>query len=383
MLNRKDDLFEESSSMSFGDHLEELRVCLWWSIIWLVAGTVVGFYFSGSVVKFIQEPLHTSLQKYRSEKQIKEVSEVSQALAKEGYHVDQLMLLPDKTEHLVPEIYYIFPGQLESLIDSKVVQIPQKKENGSGGGILNEIDNLNQYERKTPADKHAGDDVVQTKRHARIQLDAEPRPFILFQKKEKLPGTTSQALGVHEGFMIYIKAALMVGFVVGSPGIFYSLWSFVAAGLYYKERKYVYIFLPFSVLLFVAGACLAFFFVFGFVLDFLFAFNASMNIDPDTRISEWINFAFLLPVGFGISFQLPLVMFVLERVGIFTVENYISKWKISVMIIFVISMFLTPADPYSLVLMAVPLTGLYFLGIGVCQLIPKPKNEFDDTESLN
>ena len=378
MLNRKDDLFEESSSMSFGDHLEELRVCLWWSIIWLVAGTAVGFYFSGPVVKYVQEPLHSSLQKYRTEKQIKGVVEVAELLAKEGYHVDQLMKLPEKTEHLVPEIYYVFPGQLESLIDSNVAQIPQKKESTKTGNALDEIDNLNQYERKASDDMKVDSESIQPKKHARIHLDAEPRPFILFQKKEKLPGTTSQALGVHESFMIYIKAAIMVGFVIGSPGIFYSLWSFIAAGLYYRERKYVYIFLPFSILLFIAGACLAFFFVFGFVLDFLFAFNASMDIDPDTRISEWINFAFLLPVGFGISFQLPLVMFVLERVGIFTVDNYLSKWKISVMIIFIISMFLTPADPYSLVLMAVPLTGLYFLGIGVCKLIPKPKIEFEE-----
>jgi len=72
-----------------------------------------------------------------------------------------------------------------------------------------------------------------------------------------------------------------------------------------------------------------------------------------------------------------LVIFVLERVGIFTVEALLAKWKIAVLVIFVISMFLTPADPQSLILMAVPLTVLYFFGIALCYFIPRKKSEFE------
>jgi sec-independent protein translocase protein TatC len=83
-------------------------------------------------------------------------------------------------------------------------------------------------------------------------------------------------------------------------------------------------------------------------------------------------------VGFGISFQLPLVMYFLERIGIFTVESYLSKWRVSVLVIFVISMILTPADPISMLVMAVPLTALYFVGVAMCKYMPTHRNPFGE-----
>jgi sec-independent protein translocase protein TatC len=113
------------------------------------------------------------------------------------------------------------------------------------------------------------------------------------------------------------------------------------------------------------------------VLNFLFTFNKAMNIDPDPRISEWLGFVLLLPVGVGISFQLPLVMLFLHRIGIFTVQNYLQKWRIAVLVIFVLAMLLTPADPVSMLLMAVPLTALYFGGIGLCQWMPRIRSPYE------
>jgi sec-independent protein translocase protein TatC len=79
----------------------------------------------------------------------------------------------------------------------------------------------------------------------------------------------------------------------------------------------------------------------------------------------------LLPLGFGISFQLPLVMLFLERIGVFTARDFLEKWRIAVLAIFVISAVLTPADPYSIFFMAVPLTFLYFGGIVLALYLPK------------
>jgi sec-independent protein translocase protein TatC len=75
-------------------------------------------------------------------------------------------------------------------------------------------------------------------------------------------------------------------------------------------------------------------------------------------------------LGFGISFQLPLVMLFLERIGVFSIENYVSKWRLAVVVICTLSMFLTPADPGSMILMAVPLVFLYFGGILLCRYMP-------------
>jgi sec-independent protein translocase protein TatC len=205
-------------------------------------------------------------------------------------------------------------------------------------------------------------------------------PVIVWRAVKDDPRMSIQTLSAQEGFMIWLKAAFLLALVFASPWVFYQIWSFVAAGLYPHEKRYVHVFLPFSVLLFLAGAALCFFFVFDFVLNFLFLFNDWMDIDPDIRISEWFGFALLLPIGFGVSFQLPLAMLFLERIGVFTVKGYLSKWRVAILVIFVIAMLLTPADPYSMLLMAVPLCFLYFGGIALCRWLPRSRNPFGEVE---
>lgn len=173
-----------------------------------------------------------------------------------------------------------------------------------------------------------------------------------------------------DGFFIWLKAGLVTGACLSFPWVFYCVWTFVAEGLYPSERKYVHYFLPISIGLFAAGVLLAYFFVFEPVLNFLFSFNAQMGIAPEMRINDWLSFVLMLPLGFGVAFQLPLVMLFLNRINIFTIEAYLSKWRIAVMCIFVLSMFLTPADPISMLLLAVPLTMLYFLGVAMCRYMP-------------
>src|SRR5262249_41047963 len=121
------------------------------------------------------------------------------------------------------------------------------------------------------------------------------------------PRTRTKSLSGQEPFMIWIKAALIAGFVLASPWIFYQLWTFIAAGLYAKERTFVYLYLPLSIGLFLLGVYMSFF-VFPPILEFFLSFNRSMGIDPEPRISEWLSFVLFLPLGFGLAFQLPLVM---------------------------------------------------------------------------
>jgi sec-independent protein translocase protein TatC len=188
-----------------------------------------------------------------------------------------------------------------------------------------------------------------------------------------------QSLDPWETFMIYLKASLVVGAVLASPYIFYQLWLFIAAGLYHHERRYVYIYMPLSLLLFFGGVSLAFAFVFQPVLDFLFSYNREMNIAPEMRISSIINFVLLLPLGFGVSFQLPIVMFFLNRMGLVPYETFLKQWRIAILAIFVASMVLTPSpDPTSMLLMAVPLMALYLLGLAMMKWMPGGRNPFGD-----
>jgi sec-independent protein translocase protein TatC len=188
----------------------------------------------------------------------------------------------------------------------------------------------------------------------------------------------SKSLGTVEAFTVWVKASLLVGVLLASPWIFYQIWHFVAAGLYPHERYYVHIYLPVSLGLFLLGASLAFFVVFEPVLNFLLSFNRNLGIAPEPRINEWLSFVLILPIGFGLGFQLPLVMLFMERIGLFTVKNYLEQWRIAVLAIFVLAAIFAPPDPYSMLLMAFPLTILYFGGILLCKLLPRKSNPFGE-----
>ncbi len=198
--------------------------------------------------------------------------------------------------------------------------------------------------------------------------------LFVWHRLEDDPRLRSKGLGVTEAFTVYVKVSLLVGVLLASPWIFYQIWSFVAAGLYPHERRYVHLYLPLSIGLFLFGAALAFFAVFKPVLGFLLTFNRSEVIDPELRINEWLRFVLILPVGFGIGFQLPLVMLFLERIGVLTVASYLKQWRIAVLVIFVVAGILMPPDPYSMILMASSLTFLYFGGVLLCKLLPKRPN---------
>jgi sec-independent protein translocase protein TatC len=324
-LKKADDLFEKSS-MSFGDHLEELRRALAWCAIWLAIGLCVGLPFANEVVKYMQGPLEAALLDYYVGENVKEMKKSS------GQEVSEEMTRWMYENKRVPQIVFRELGRLKKAI--------------------------------------AGE--LSAEALAIADADGIPKPSDLIPFREFVPiKTTTEALGLQEPFLIWFKAGFVLAIIVASPGIFYHIWSFVSAGLYPHERRYVYFFLPVSLLLFWAGAFLAFFVIFKLVINFLLNFNASMNIGASPRLTDYMSFALLLPLGFGISFQLPLVMLVLERLGIFTVQVYLSQWRMAVLVIAFVAMILTPADVGSMIGMGLPLIGLYFVGIAMCHFLPR------------
>ncbi len=167
-----------------------------------------------------------------------------------------------------------------------------------------------------------------------------------------------------ETLTIFFMLCLVAGLVLASPWVFYQAWAFVAAGLYRHERRYVKKYLPYSLGLFLAGVFLCFFFVLPLTLNFLLQFNVWLGVAPTLRLSDWMGFATILPLVFGIAFQTPLVMLLLERIGILSVADFRAKRKIAILVITVAAAVLTPGqDPISMLLLAVPMILLYELGI--------------------
>ncbi|HEX5472147.1 MAG TPA: twin-arginine translocase subunit TatC [Lacipirellulaceae bacterium] len=344
-----EDLFE-STKMTFGEHLDELRLALVKSIVAFVVAFLIALIFGGQVVDYVQTPLKRALKDYYGR------------LAERQYRNE---LMQENVNGAVPtkEI----DAAAQRLADQQLVPYDTYMDRQELADIFK---NINQ----PTADKaapfvHEPTKLMQPGELVKLRmyhlLDDDPRVRII-------------GLRVEEPFVVYLKAAVMLGAVLASPFVFYFIWQFVAAGLYPHEQRYIHIFLPFSVGLFLSGAALAFFGVFRFVLRFFFAFSGYMGIDLQPRITDWLSFVLILPVGFGIAFQLPLVMLFLERIGIFTIRSYLGSWRISVLVIAFLAMVLTPADPYSMMLMMTPLIGLYFFGIMLCWWMPRRATQFEE-----
>ncbi len=330
--------------MTFGEHLEELRTCLFKSLFGLILGCIVGFLVGEYVVMYIQTPVGEALKSFYGNESLQRI----EALRKQGIAIPQdsaqfKHLVRD--EQLLPEELFIDPSDILEQLKTKYPQQFGKLPVLAG----------------KPKEELERGDLVRLFFWRPMEDDARVR---------------MKNLGVQEPFSNYLKASVLVGAVLASPWIFYQLWMFVAAGLYPHEKKYVHLFLPFSVILFLAGAALAFFVVFQRVLAFLFYFITAMGIEPDLRISEWMGFVLMLPLGFGVAFQLPLVMLFLERIGVLTIKTYWFFWRVAVLAIAVLAMLLTP-EPTSMMMMVVPLTLLYFGGIALCRYLPRSRKPYE------
>jgi sec-independent protein translocase protein TatC len=345
-----EDLFQ-SSTMTFGEHLEELRICLIRATAGLAVAVLAGFFVAQPVVHLIEQPLRRALGNYYTKRSI-ETFDTWQPRVAGG------PALPYSRDEVVDAVErHGLSFELREVHADRLARVLGAGEPAAGA---------------PPATATPG---------GGFDIDALV-PVLLWQPLAKDSRVSITTLSAQEAFGIYVKAALLVGVVLSSPWIFYQLWTFVAAGLYPHEKRWVRIFLPISIGLFLAGVSLAFFFVFDFVLDYLLQFNSWLGLDPDPRISEWLGFVLILPIGFGLGFQLPLVMLFLERIGIFDVETYAAQWRIAVIVIFIVSAVLTPADPYSLLFLAVPLCLLYFGGLAICRWAPGrlPRHEGEPVE---
>jgi len=482
MATKKQDNLFADTTMTFGEHIEELRKSLMRALMWAVIGFFVGAYFAKYVVEGIQTPLKAALETYYLDKAKDDLE-----LQYEGRVPPEIMTIVRDYE-LIPvqqqvdlfalseQLHRDYPDHFGDLaierhqfaatdialddvakLAARLTEDARQDERSLAGAMLAALPEPQRQAVQEIAAAGKEQETAEGRRALVAALNtALSQPELFFAAKARLddgflsqlaPATATplgkgkdedirltleqslkqdqpptgselrrinrmlvyaaysklvnrphlnlvmltsykpseirvQTLNAHEAFMIWVKAAVVTGLIFASPFIFWHIWAFVAAGLYSHEKNYVYVFLPFSLALFLAGASLAFFFVFEPVLDFLFSFNKAMNIDPDPRISEWMGFVLFLPIGFGVSFQLPLVMLFLNRIGVFSVKNYLEKWRIAILVIFVLAMFLTPADPVSMLLMAVPLTVLYFGGVLLCLYMPKMKSPFDLPEEI-
>ena len=184
------------------------------------------------------------------------------------------------------------------------------------------------------------------------------------------PTTPMIFTGVGELFFTYLKLSALAAAVTTLPVTLALLWGFVAPGLYAHEKRWVLPLVVAAPTLFVAGAALAFYGVLPLALQFFLSFAAG-DLQALPSVREYLSFTLWLLLGFGLAFQLPLVLLGLVRLGVMSAAALRQQRRLAIVIIFIVAAVLTPPDPVSQVLLALPLWLLYELTLW-CALCRAP-----------
>jgi sec-independent protein translocase protein TatC len=324
-----------ATRMSLGDHIEELRLRLWKALAGFGIAFALGFFLSPMVLRCIAAPVDRALAKFHERR----LEQLVQRL-----HAGDPQLC-DANQPRAGEILVSAPHLARAL--------------------------------DLPEDKIEQDWVL-------LPVRIQPLDWALLTGEamrlvHRPPSLIS--LTVTEPFMVYFKVSACCGVVLASPWIFYQLWLFVAAGLYPHEKRLINVNLPLSIVLFLGGVALCEGIVLPTGLDYLLSFNDWLGYEPDLRLSDWLNFALLMPLVFGLAFQTPLVMVFLERIGVFTVQSYRRNRRLAMFLLAALAavVSVTP-DWINMLALAVPLWALYEVGIVMCRWRAQRSDESEEPE---
>lgn len=182
-----------------------------------------------------------------------------------------------------------------------------------------------------------------------------------------------------EGLITYLKVAVLAGLLLSSPVVFYQLWAFVAPGLYKREKRVVIPLMLGSTTLFTAGVAFGYFVIFEYGFPF-FLSVLDAETGAATSLNSYLNTATKLLTAFGASFQLPVLVFFLARIGLIDHRDMVKFFKYAIVGIFVISALITPPDPMTQALMAGPLILLYTMSIGIAWAVTTKVRDPDEED---
>ena len=173
---------------------------------------------------------------------------------------------------------------------------------------------------------------------------------------------------LHETFITYLKVAFFAAIFVGSPFLLIQIYKFIAPGLYKNEKKAILPYLISTPILFLLGGFLVYYLIMPLAIKFFLSFESSglstnLPIQLEAKVNEYLSLVMKLIFAFGISFQLPVVLSLLARIGIVDSEFLKKRRKYVVVIIFTAAALLTPPDPITQIGLAIPLLILYELSI--------------------
>ena len=181
-----------------------------------------------------------------------------------------------------------------------------------------------------------------------------------------------------EPFITALKISLYAGFVLALPFIMWQVWKFIAPALYENEKKMAIPFVFWATVMFLGGVAFAYYVVFPFGANVLINFGG-VQFEAMLKMSEYIGFFAKFMFGFGIAFELPVFSYFLAKLDLITDKTLISGFRYAIVGIFIVSAILTPPDPATQFLMAIPLIILYGVSIIVVKMV-NPHKELDEKD---
>jgi sec-independent protein translocase protein TatC len=176
--------------------------------------------------------------------------------------------------------------------------------------------------------------------------------------------------------VIYLKLPLLVSVFVGAPWIFYQVWGFISPGLYKREKKWAVPFILCTAGLFIAGGCFAYFVAFRYGLEFLLGIGLDLNVQPMVSINEYFDLFVNVTLGVGLVFEMPVIIFFLTLLRLASPRFLLRHSRYAILAITIIAAIVTPTpDVFNMMIFAVPMVMLFFIGVFVSYLLVLKREE--------
>lgn len=358
----------QSGTMSFIDHLDELRSRLIRFFIVLTLCVLAAYFYRKEILDIVRKPIDIPLKKYTAVSNAK--------MSNKSVPLKSLNCSCQEIQPITPQFDIVETEKVESISPKKSTPkiAIEKTENWDEvlkQGVNDFLVFFQVLLGKDPSPlfdlNHQGPELIQNQQivdaqSGTIQLNCQ----CTTDQVRSSAHSTMVYIGLPELFFAQMKVAFFTGLFIAFPYLLIEIWGFVGPAMYRGERKVFWIFSIGSYFFFIGGALFGYFGVFPFAFDFFLGLSQFGEIMPSLSIGEYLSFAIKLLIAFGCIFEMPLVTFILARMGIITPGLMIKQARVAILAVFVISAVLTPPDPFTMMLMAGPLILLYIFSIGVC-----------------
>lgn len=333
---------ENLTSMSLGDHLEELRVRLILAIVGLMIGMAICLFFGKSLVRVLEMPYYNLLEKIEAQR-IEDAEQKKEEDEKNGIFVEE-----DTIKLLIP-----YESYANSLENAKTEFEKPKIDNADISEVEVSEKEVVKFELKIPRESFV--------RQLQIILEEIKPPVELSSIKPS------------ESFLVYLKTSLFFGLILSSPWVLYQIWTFIAAGLYQNEKKYIHAVVPISAILFITGSVFFMWVIAPIMMGFFSTFDQMLGFVSKWSPQYYISLVLTLTLVFGCAFQMPIAVVFANLMGLVSIETLARVRRFVLLGLVVVSAVATPPDIVSQIALAGPLYVLYESSIVVCRILRRRK----------